>query len=107
MKIGNAKHIESGKQVEFMHYTKGNYRETLEWYEQDTGRNVVYHRDEIDDGDGFSYYTLECERELINTNWYLIKWGRNDHTAVCPRDFKEWFEVTNQGEPLTQLEAGL
>jgi len=107
MKIGIATHIKSGKQVDFMHYAKGNYRETLDWYERDTGREVVYFRDEIDEGNGFSYYTLECERELINTDWYLIKWGQNDYTAVCPRDFKEWFEVSNQGEPLTATDVGL
>ena len=95
MKIGIATHIESGAQVEFMQYAEGNYENTLNWYEQDVkdGHKAVYGRDDIVAGDGFSYYTQEGKRELINTDWYLVKWGQNDHTAVCPRDFKEWYEV--------------
>lgn len=100
MKIGIATHIESGKQVEFMHYAKGNYENTLNWHEQDVNdeRKAVYGRDDIIAGDGFSYYTQEGKRELVNTDWYLMRWGRGNYTAVCPRDFKEWFEVAKDGE---------
>ena len=95
MKTGIATHKKSGTQVEFMHYTKGNYRETLEWYEQDVkdGYKAVYGRDGIIAGDGFSYYTQEGKRKLIDTDWYLVKWGQSDYVASCPRDFKEWYEV--------------
>lgn len=98
MKIGIATHIKSGKQVEFMRYTEGNYRETVAWYEKSTGRSAFLSQDKIDIGHYFSYYTVECERELMNTDWYLIKWSFNSFTGVCPRDFKEWFEVTKDGE---------
>ena len=100
MKIGIATHIKSGTQVEFMHYTKGNYENTLNWYEQDVkdGRKAVYGRDDIIAGDGFSYYTQEGKREIVNKGFYLVKWGQSDYVDVSPRDFKEWYEVAKEGE---------
>jgi len=99
MKIGIATHIESGKQVEFMRYAKGNYENTLNWYEQDVKneRKAAYGRDDIVAGDGFSYYTQEGKREFISTNWYLVKWGQGNYVAACPRDFKGWYEVAKEG----------
>ena len=100
MKIGIAIQKKSGRTVEFMHYTKGNYENTLNWYEQDVrdGYKAVYGRDDIIAGDGFSYYTQEGKREILNTDWYLVKWGQSNYTDVCPRDFKEWFEVAEEGD---------
>lgn len=98
MKIGIATHIKSGKQVEFMHFTQGNYENTLNWYERDTTKKMFYGRDEvINDGESFTYYTQEGKRELMNKDWYLVRFGQGDFYDACPRDFKEWYEVIIKG----------
>ena len=45
MKIGIAKHIKSGAQVEFVRYAKGNYENTLNWYERDATSKANYGRE--------------------------------------------------------------
>lgn len=93
MKIGIATHIESGNQVEFMHYAKGNYENTLNWYERDTTSKANYGREEIINGDGFSYLTQDGRREYLNQDFYLVRFGQGDFYDVSPRDFKEWYEA--------------
>ena len=94
MDIGIATHIKSGKKVEFMHYIKGNYENTLNWYEQDAAKKMVYGRAEvIKNGESLDYYTQEGKRELLNKGYYLVRFGRGDFYDVSPRDFKEWYDV--------------
>lgn len=93
MKTGIATHIKSGKQVEFMRYEKGSYESALDWYEQDTTKKAIYGRDEIINGDGFSYLTQDGRREYLNKDFYLVRFGRGDFYDVSPSDFKEWYET--------------
>lgn len=93
MKNEIATHTKSGKQVEFMRYTKGNYENTLNWYERDTTSKAIYGRDEIINGDGFSYFTQSGSREYLNNGYYLVRFGKGDFYDVSPRDFKEWYEL--------------
>lgn len=97
MKIGIAKHIKSGAQVEFVRYAKGNYENTLNWYERDATSKANYGREEIINGDGFSYLTQDGRREYLNNDFYLVRFGLGDFYDVSPRDFKEWYEVTKDG----------
>lgn len=92
MSIGIATHIKSGKEVEFMHYTKGSYEDVLDWYERDTTKKAVYGRDEIIKGGGFSYFTQEGGVEYLNKDWYLVRFSRGDFYDVSPRDFKERYQ---------------
>lgn len=98
MNIKTATHKKSGKKVEFMHYTKGNYGNVLDWYEQDIKEKAraVYGREDILAGEGFCYYTQEGKLERLNTDWYLVKWGQGDYVHVDPRDFKKWYEVAEE-----------
>ena len=94
MNIGIATHIKSRKQVEFMQFVAGNYENTLNWYERDATRKMIYGRDEvIKNGDGFSYLTQDDRREYLNQGFYLVRFGQGDFYDVSPRDFKEWYET--------------
>lgn len=95
MKVGIAKHLNSGSLVEFMQYTEGNYENTLDWYEKDVkdGYKSVYGRDRIISGNGFSYFTQDGKKEIVNNGDYLVRVGLGVFYHADPRDFKSWYEV--------------